>query len=144
MKHNPEPAPFKVKQAALDQLMADLEVHFVDPEQSGDIRPYFLSEEETCQTYIRYLMDQDYPHINMQAVPFFMSISQPVLDHFSDLAGKVDKMEYLGHRQRFGESEAMKVVISHFNLYSCDGNIETIRISLVEYQDSYLILNFDS
>ncbi len=141
---NPNPAPFKVKIAALDQLVSDLETHLLDPKQSVQIGEYFLSNEDVCTKYIKHLMSEDYPSITEEAVPFFMSVSQPVYDHVQNLRGQVDRVEYLGHRQRFGDSEAMKVIISFINLHTCDGSVETLRISLVEYEDTYLIMNFDS
>ena len=137
------PPPFQPNTQQLQLFLDNFEDLLTCRETFDTKEVCFFSETELAD-YINYLMEQKYPTVRQETKPLFVNMINEAKAYLKNLLeNSVSHIELHGTKQRYGTTEAMKVVIPYINIYYHDGQAKTIRLSLMEHENAYKIMGID-
>ncbi|QQS27654.1 MAG: hypothetical protein IPM47_12250 [Sphingobacteriales bacterium] len=138
---SPPPA-FMHDEAQLNELIDGLKCSLSSDSSPEKLGQYFF-DAPLAKQYIAYLEGEGYPQINQNFAPVFVQWSSVVKQTLSGLAGKVNDIEIVATKQRYGTDSSMKIVAPTLNFLLKDGSFEQFKLMLIDVNGYYRILNFE-
>ncbi|MGB1205874.1 MAG: hypothetical protein ACPG5B_09520 [Chitinophagales bacterium] len=138
------PAPFEPNTQQLQLFLNHLESLLTCEETFDRKEADCFFTETDIKGYINYLMSKNYPQIRQEATPLFLGMTKEAKVYVKSLLeNSISHIELHGTKQRYGTTEAMKVVMPYINVFYHDGQARTIRLNLMEYNNAYKIMNIN-